>query len=205
MTSCFQCFVKVAAGAQSKFEDYWLQISGIWLTISKKVGQQAFFLLPLDLAHLGSGEETTRIPNSIMLKTSQITGSHEIYIASSSRIEIILLFQALQTGWDQMKNLPWKEKQEVACDYHVSHGLLGRSKQGGQLVLTPQELRIGDKEAYPIHELVSLSFKQNDPNCKSRLVLTVNTSDGKKQREFHVHELQAMELVKSMIKRKPTA
>lgn len=192
----FTCFVKVGiAGSPNKPEDLWLNIFGGWLTISKKVGQQVMFLLPLDLVCVQSGEEVTKLPNSLLLKTSPSTGSHELWIVSTSRIEIILLYQALNAGWDHLRNTLRAKNwtNDIECEYQISHGRLSFSKQTGKLVLSQTALRISDKESLPIHDIISMSFKQGDPNCNTRLIIV--TRGATKQREFQVAEMKAMKLI----------
>ena len=185
----FTCYIKVSLPPQvNKWEDFWLQIHGYWLIISKKIGEHAHFLLPLDLQQLASGEPDTGVQNCILLEVSKYCGSHKIYISSTSRIEIILLFQALNVGYNVLKNLfqGGKLQEDVECDYKASSGFMNLSRHTGKILLTRDELSIGGKEKYPISSIVSMSAKQNDVNCHHRLVLVIENEGVRKHRELHV-------------------
>jgi hypothetical protein len=183
----FNCFIRVAIPPQTtKWEDYWLQITEFWLVISKKLGAPGHFVLPLDLTRLESGETDTNIQNSIFIETSPESGGHKLYIASTSRIEIILLFQALTAGWNFFKTAYQARRPiDVAeCDYQVSSGFMNLSKEKKRLILNQETLIVGDSKQYPLASIFSMTSKQGDPSCSTKLIINVQTPDGNQQKEF---------------------
>lgn len=190
--SPFTCYIKVAMPGQiTKWEGYWLQIHGFWLIITKKIGQHCHFLVPLDLVKLVTGERETGVPNSLLLETSPASGAHKFYISSTSRIETILLFQALNVGCNVLKNVfqAGKLQEDAECDYQQSTRF---SKQTGKLVLTKHNLVVGSKEVIPIEEIISMSAKQNDQNCHNRLVVVTKVGGTIKTNEYHVTQPMAL-------------
>jgi hypothetical protein len=183
----FTCYIKVALPPQlTKWEDYWLQVHGFWLIISKKLGAPGYFVIPLDLVQLQSGETETNIQNSLYIETSPESGAHKLYISSTSRIEIIELFKALNTGWSFFRSnfQAGKGQEDTECEYRVASGFMNLSHERRRLALTRDRLIVGDSKVYPIHTILAMTGKQGDPNCTTRLLITVQTPEGPQQKEF---------------------
>lgn len=174
-----------------KWDDFWLQIHGFWLIITKKIGQHCHFLVPLDLVNLVTGETETGVANSLILETSAASGSHKFYISSTSRIETILLFQALNVGCNVLKNVfqAGKLQEDAECEYQQSTRF---SKQTGKIVLTKHEFIIGNKERVPLASIVSMSAKQNDQNCHNRLIIVTRNGESTKTSEYHISQPMAL-------------
>jgi hypothetical protein len=184
--SPFTCYAKVALPQQlPKWENYWLQIRGCWLEIYKKVSMAAHFSILLDLASLTSGHEATNLQNSLFIESSVPTGSLKLYISSTSRCEIIHLFNALTKGWTHWKDISQgdKFKGDFECNSNPPSGFMKLSKKSQKFALT-RDAFIVDQKEYPITTIVSMSPKQNDPNSASKLIVTVQAEGGIQQREF---------------------
>jgi hypothetical protein len=186
----FTCFIKVALPHQlTKWDDYWLQIHGYWMTLAKKINSPGHFQLPLDLVVVRGGESETNIQNSLFIETSQESGSHRLYISSTSRIETIQLFQALNVGFNFFKSSfqAGKRQERTECEYHVSSGFMNLSKGKRKLVLTREGLIVSDSKQYPLSTIISMSGKQNDQACGTKLVVTIKgPDDSLQQKEFAV-------------------
>lgn len=184
----FTYYIKVALPNQlTKWEDYWLQIHGYWMTLAKKIGSPGYFQLPLDLVSVRSGEAEINIQNSLFIETSQESGSHKLYISSTSRIETIQLFQALNAGFKFFKNSleAGKGQERTECEYQVSSGFMNLSKGKRKLVLTLEGLIASDSKHYPLPTIISMSGKHNDQSCGTKLIVTVKgPDDALQQKEF---------------------
>jgi hypothetical protein len=194
----FSCYIRVAIPPQlQKWENFWLQISGYWLYLSKKFNGSVNVSLLLDLVKLSSGHEDTNIQNSLFLESSVPTGSHKLYLSSLCRIEIIQVFQAITVGCGYLNSVFLAEKfrEPAECSY-TSGGLLKMSKHSKKLILTGKDFIVSGQKQYPISSIISVSPKQNDQNCQSKLIVTIQTADaGPQQKEFsglHSQELTKM-------------
>jgi hypothetical protein len=183
----FTCFLKVALPHQlTKWEDYWLQIQGFWLTLSKKINSPGHFFLPLDISHIDSAESETNNQNSIYFETSPESGCHRLYLSSMSRLEMIETFKAINAGASLFKSVydSYTEIGNIECEYQVSSGFMNLTRERRKLVLSADRLMASDSKQFPLAKISSVCGKQGDPNCSSKLVVTVTGPDGITQKEF---------------------
>jgi hypothetical protein len=177
----FTCYVRTSlAHPPPKWDDFWLQIQGFWLVLSKKVGAPPHFLLPLDTLNLTSAETDTAFTNSLLLELSPKSGGHRLYFSAPSRIEIIKLYDALKSGSNEFTRSRNEGSVggDFECDFQATSGFMNLSKRTEKLRFTGSGLTIGDMKQFPLESIVSLSAKQNDPNCQSKLVVSYLEADG---------------------------
>jgi hypothetical protein len=181
MPAVFTCFTRASLSHQpSKWEDFWLQIDTFWLVLSKKVGTPPHFLLPLDIANVTPAETDTGLPNSLCLELSPKSGGHKLYFSSPSRIEVIKLYDALKAGSAEFirYHQEGRSRGDFECEFQSSSGFMNLSKRTEKLKLTSTTVTIGENKQCPLESVVSLSAKQNDPNCQSKLVISYLDPDG---------------------------
>jgi hypothetical protein len=186
MTCPFTCYVRVLPHQSSKWDDYWLQIYGFWLVISKKLGSPANFILLLDLVTLRSGEAETNLQHSVFLETSPESGGHKLFLSVTGRIEIIQLFQFLEVGWTVFKSDfdSGKFREDTECEYQAAAGFMSFSKERRRLTLRGGNLLVNDSKSYPLHSIISMTPKQGGQDCGTKLIVTIQTQDGTQQKEF---------------------
>jgi hypothetical protein len=186
MTTPFTSYVRVLSDQASKWDDYWVQVYDFWLVISKKLSGPGHFILLLDLVALRSGEPETHIQNCIYLETSLESGGHKLYLSTISRIDIIQLYQVLDLGWTFFKSTfeSGKFGEDAMCEYLVATGFMNLSRERRKLTSRGDSLIVDDSKRYPLHSIISMTPRQGDQNCGTKLLVTIQTHDGTQQKEF---------------------
>lgn len=184
----FTCFVKVSQPGQNKWEEFWLQVQGFLVFLAKKIGQPCHFMVPLDLVDLRSGETETGNQNTLYMESSTESGGIKLLLASTSRVEIILLYRALFVGCGLLKTIfeDGHLREEKTIDFISTSRF---SKNAGRLTLTGSELTIArgsEAEQIPMTSIISMSGRQNDQNCQNRLVLVYHGPEEVVRKEFSV-------------------
>jgi hypothetical protein len=167
----FTSLVKLALPPQlTKWGDHWLQISGYWMTLSKELGAAGHILVPLDVQELRSAQPDTHIQNSLFIETSKESGSHRLCLSprpsNCSR-------QSRRAPAAQGGDVP----ERTECEYRVSSGFMNLVKERRRLVLTRDKLAVTDAKQFPIASIVSMSPKQGDQACATRLVVAIRGAD----------------------------
>jgi hypothetical protein len=176
----FLCFGKVALAQPTlKWEDFWIDVQGYWLTIGKKVDQPCSFLIPLDLTNISAGYQDTRIQNSLCLTTSAITGSLKLYIQSPNRFDILQLYQALKTGQLFLKETITSGSIPHECSFDATTVgiLLGLGKAAVTFTQTAEAITFTGAKAPPrieFGQILSMHAKINDSGAHTRLCIDVS-------------------------------
>ncbi|KAK8891152.1 hypothetical protein M9Y10_028358 [Tritrichomonas musculus] len=182
---------KVAvANPTLKWDDFWIQIKGYWLEISKKLGQACSFIIPLDLQSITAAFQETNVQNSIAIVTSQMTGSNKIYLQSTNRYDIIQMYHALQYGQSLMQTAFQKaqipQTTEFDCETITSFFNIGKSKL--RLIASPRGLEFtGNKTStlYEYDKIHSVYAKLNDASADTRLCINVDENGSVVTKEFN--------------------
>lgn len=189
--SSYICYGKVAVAGQSlRWDDFWIQVRGFWLEISKKIGNPCYFVIPLDLASLTGGFQETNVQNSIALLTSPVTGSHKIYLQTTNRNDIIQLYHAIQNGRTALmyalQNNKLIQKTEFECETVAAFFNIGKSKLKLHASIKGFEFT-GNKAStkYPINKIHAVFAKMNDSSADTRLCLTVDENGSTSTKEFN--------------------
>ncbi|OHT12639.1 hypothetical protein TRFO_17455 [Tritrichomonas foetus] len=189
--NAYICYGKVAtANPTLKWDDFWIQVRGFWLEISKKVGQPCYFLIPLDLASLSAGFLETNVQNSISLVTSPKTGSTKIFLQSTNRFDVIQLYHAIQTGQGLLKTALQKSQitkaVEFDCETVSSFFNLGKTKL--KLVGSQKGFEFTSNKnssLYEMDKIHSLFAKVNDNSADTRLCINVEENGSTVTKEFN--------------------
>ena len=185
----FLCYGKIAISNPSlKWDDYWITVRDYWVEISKKVGQPVQFCIPLDLITLSSGFEQTGLQNSIFIETSNLIGSFSFFISTTNRLDIIQLFQSLEKGRKILNDAISKRQIEKITRFDIeSSGFLGMRKEKFQFEINPQGIDInGSKKShFDLEFVLSVTAKQNDSNCHTKLILIIEEGGNNIQKEFN--------------------
>lgn len=182
---------KVAvANPNLKWDDFWIQIKGYWLEISKKLGQSCYFIIPLDLQSITAAFQETNVQNSIAIVTSQLTGSNKIFLQSTNRYDIIQMYHALQYGQNLMRSAIQKSQipktTEFDCETITSFFNIGKSKL--KLTASPRGLEFtGNKNTtlYEYDKIHSVFAKLNDSSAETRLCISIDENGSAVTKEFN--------------------
>ena len=156
-----------------------------------------YFIIPLDLGLAEGAFKDTGIQNSIVLETTALTGSFKIYISTTNRLDILQLFQAIQTGQKIIAQALKRRQIErmVSHDIETFSGFLGIGKEKLSFRMTNQGVDItGGKSTlhYDLSKITSVSAKQNDQNYHNRIVLTVEENGHNITKEYNCPEHSAV-------------
>ena len=192
----FKAFVQIAfPPSPTKLENYWLHIDEFWFSLSKKFDKPPIYLFPIQIVNLQSAGQETQKQNSLFLETSELSGSHRIYIVSTNRVEIIQIYLALQNAQKifniQMSEYEQNPTSSIDIECEVTSGFINRTKQKQILRINAQSISIptdsdsnvsNDPNMQSQQQVNSLSFKmrdvalitskQNDVNCSHRAIIT---------------------------------
>ena len=190
-SNTFIFYGKVALAAPTlKWDDFWIQIKDFWLEITKKIGQPAYFILPLDLESLSAGYSETNVQNSICIVTSHILGSAKNYLQSTNRFDIIQLYHAIQYGENLMKASLQKgqilRSTEFDCETITSFFGFGKTKL--HLSASPSGFEFSGNKAsnsYEIDKIQAVFSKYNDSNSETRLCINVVENGSTVTKEFN--------------------
>lgn len=179
-----------AANPTLKWDDFWIQIKGYWLEVSKKLGQSCYFIIPLDLQSITAAFQETNVQNSIAIVTSQLTGSNKIFLQSTNRYDIIQMYHALQYGQNLMRAAIQKgqipKTTEFDCETITSFFNIGKSKL--KLTASPRGLEFtGNKTTtlYEYDKIHSVYAKLNDSSADTRLCINVDENGSAVTKEFN--------------------
>ena len=189
----FMIFGKVAIPSTTlKWEEFWIQVTDYWLEISKKVGQPSFFTIPLDIEEIKSAFQQTGIQNSIEIETTKHAGSIKLFISSTNRLDIINLYNSINVGRQNYINaFSFHQKnpseQSIQLDLEGVSGFLSFGKTNYQMSINSKLIEIqGPKVnlAYPLNNIISMSAKQNDSSCSTRLCISLDDGNNITTKEF---------------------
>lgn len=193
----FKAYVQIAfPPSPTKLENYWLQIDEFWLSLSKKFDKPPTYLFPIQIESLQSAGQETQKQNSLSLETSDLSGSHKIYIVSTNRVEIIQIYLALQNA-QKIYNIQMSEYEQnvpssIDIECEITSGFINRTRQKQILRINSQSISIPTdtdsnnspsdpnsamqqsavSSSFKIRDVVSITTKQNDVNCSHRVSIT---------------------------------
>jgi hypothetical protein len=92
----------------------------------------------------------------------------------------------LDLGWTFFKSNfeSGRFRENTECEYSVSTGFMNLTRERRKLILRGDQLIVSDSKQYPLHSIISMTPKQGDQNCSTKLTITVQTQDGTQQKEF---------------------
>lgn len=191
----YLCYGKVAVAAPVlKWDDYWIKVNGFWIEIAKKVGQPDVFCIILDAVTVKGAYEETGIQNSLFIETSNYTGSFKFYLSSTNRLDIIQLHQAIQNGQRILSDALKRRQIErmCRCEMETVAGFFGIGKEKLQLNMSMQGIDISGGKSQPQHydftQVITVTPKQNDNNCHTRLTLVIDEGGTKSTKEYNCAE-----------------
>lgn len=192
----FKAYVQISFPPYpAKLENYWLHIDEFWLSLSKKFDKPPIYLFPIQFVNLISAGQETQKQNSLLLETSELSGSHKIYIVSTNRVEIIQIYLALQNAQKifniQMSDHEQNPVPSIDIECEVTSGFINRTKQKQILRINPQSISIpsdsdlntsndpnspaqpqANSLSFKMRDVILITSKQNDVNCSHRAVIT---------------------------------
>ena len=189
----FKAYVQIAfPPSPTKLENYWLQIDEFWLSLSKKFDKPPIYLFPVQIDSPQLAGQEAQKENSLSLGTSDLSGSHKIYIVSTNRVEIIQIYLAIQNAQNifavQMSEHEQNPASSIDIECEITSGFINRTKQKQILRINPQSISIptdsdlndpnsqsqpqANSLSFKMRDVILITSKQNDTNCSHRVVIT---------------------------------
>ena len=196
----FLCYGKVAeAGTTLNWDNFWIRVNGFWVEITKQVGQPDYFLIPLDLARADGAFKETGYQNSICLETTSLTNSTKIYIYTTNRLDILQLFQSIQTGQKIIAQALERKQIERMVNYDVESagGLFNFGKEKLTFRMTNQGIDLtGGKnppQHYDLDNVKCIYAKQNHQDCHTHIILTIDENGQTVSKEYKCQDHAAVQ------------